>query len=221
VVSPIVIDVQNLEFAWDNANAFMRVPEFQVRTGEKILIVGESGVGKSSLLMLLSGMAIPQRGKLEVFGINVSGLSASERDLWRARSIALIFQSFNLIPYLSVIENVQLGCVWSGTVFDVQRAEYLLSQLGLEASLFHKRAMNLSVGQQQRVAIARALISDAKLILADEISSALDEKSKLQLIEFLFKEIRLGEKTLLWVSHQELKCRFDRIIDMRDWRTEE
>lgn len=219
-----VIEVKNLSFGWLPNQPVLDIPNLSVSAGEKIFLVGGSGSGKSTLLGLIAGVFAGHTGTLNVFDQCIADLSAAKRDKLRADHMGVIFQQFNLVPYLSPLENVLLTARFSkqrrgrmGAAGAVQRATALdmLHQLGLpDDAVTDRKATSLSVGQQQRVAAARALVGGPELIIADEPTSALDSDSRDQFIEALLHHA--SDATVIFVSHDErLAHHFDRTIDMR------
>lgn len=205
-----VIAVNGLEFRWQPDDApTLQIEHFSVQQGERIFIKGESGSGKSTLLSLLGGVLTPQQGSIELLGQRVNQLPAAQRDRFRADHIGFIFQMFNLIPYLSVVENVLLPLHFSKRrkqrVIEKgpleTEAKRLLSHLDLHGELLKRRVTKLSVGQQQRVAAARALIGSPELVIADEPTSSLDTDRREAFIDLLIKECNAAGNTLLFVSH--------------------
>lgn len=199
------------------------IPQLEVKRGEHLFIEGPSGCGKSTLLGLLGGISVPNSGTVEVLDQDLTELSARQRDSFRADHIGYIFQMFNLLPYLSLTDNVTLPCKFSQRrrqrLADADgspqnRAEQLLKSLGLEQIMQQNRPVSeLSIGQQQRVAAARALIGAPEFIIADEPTSALDRASSKDFIELLFSECEQHGSTLILVSHDtELGLHFDRRI---------
>ncbi|MDP2751587.1 MAG: ABC transporter ATP-binding protein [Rhodocyclaceae bacterium] len=209
----------DLNFRWPRQlTPCLIIPSFIVAAGERVFLHGPSGSGKSTLLALLGGIAQPQTGKVEVLGQDLNDLSGHSRDRFRADHIGFIFQQFNLLPWLSALDNVLLPCV-----FSMRRKRYignahkeatrLLAHLDLTADLWRKPAAELSVGQQQRVAAARALMGKPEIIIADEPTSALDAKRQQIFIDLLLTESAAVGATLLFVSHDErLAAHFDRRI---------
>jgi putative ABC transport system ATP-binding protein len=208
------IDLTGIEFAWDTSPV-LKLDAFSVDRGEKVFVGGPSGVGKSSLLSVLSGVAVPQTGSVKLLGQELSGMRGAERDGFRADHIGYIFQMFNLVPFLSVVENVTLPLRYSKKrserVGDAEaEAIRLLEHLGM-AEFSGKRVMDLSVGQQQRVAAARALIGKPEIVLADEPTSALDKENSKAFVELLFEECAEAGSSLVFVSHDpDLAPMFDR-----------
>lgn len=222
-----VIDISNLTFRWARQHAdILAIPQFTVQQGEKVFLKGPSGSGKSTLLGLLSGINQPTSGDVSILGQKLSELKASQRDTFRANHIGYIFQMFNLLPYLSVLENVMLPCRFSSLRQQrissnlEQEAKRLLAQLHLPQDCLHKPISELSIGQQQRVAAARALMGQPELLIADEPTSALDQNNREAFIELLMAECERSNTTLLFVSHdQTLEGLFDRTVALNDINT--
>lgn len=225
-MSQAVIDIHDLTFHWKpDQPEVLDIPDLRLEAGEKLFLVGHSGSGKSTLLSLLAGVILPQQGSLSVLGKNLLQLSAAQRDHFRADHVGFIFQMFNLIPYLSVLDNVTLPLrfsrsrrehVASRSDSEQKEAQRLLDDLGLsDPALLARPVTELSVGQQQRVAAARSLIGAPELLIADEPTSALDPHHRKAFIELLFKECEAQGSTLLFVSHDHsLGGQFDRQLDM-------
>lgn len=219
-----VIELKDVRFSWsDNPNPTLDIPSLIVKRGEHVFIKGPSGCGKSTLLSLLTGIASCDRGSLTVLGSELSSLSQTQRDKFRADNIGYIFQQFNLLPYLSVIDNVVLPCHFSklrkqGVEGDLkQQAINLLQRLHLPDELLDKPVVELSIGQQQRVAAARALIGKPKLIIADEPTSALDFANRTAFIELLMEQVEKANSTLVFVSHDPtLEKLFDTGLNLQD-----
>ena len=222
--SPPVLVVDNLRFAWPSSPVRIEVGKLTVAPGERWLLQGRSGSGKSTLLQLLGGVIVPADGYVALLGQDWAVLTAAQRDMRRADHVGFVFQQFNLVPYLSALENVLLPCRFSarrrraaersGTLVD--EALRLLRALGLgEDGVGRRHAARLSVGQQQRVAAARALIGRPALVLADEPTSALDADNTRAFVELLFEEARTAETAIVLVSHDpSLQPYFDRHLTM-------
>lgn len=221
-----VVNVRDLVFAWRaDLTPVLSLAELTIDSGEKVFIKGPSGCGKSTLLSLLGGVTTPQQGDVTVLSSPLQQLDQGERDRFRADHIGFVFQMFNLIPYLSVVENVTLPCRFSARrraqaeARDGIQAEAarLLAHLGLgDGGLMNKPATELSVGQQQRVAVARALLGAPEIIVADEPTSALDSDLRDTFIRLLMAECEGRGATLLFVSHDAgLASFFDRVIDLQ------
>lgn len=218
----VAIEQMRFERAADDGFA-LDLPDLQLGAGERVFLHGPSGSGKSTLLNLIAGVLTGYQGSLRVFGAELSSLSARERDAMRGDRIGFIFQQFNLLPYLSVLENVLMPCRVSGVRRDAVLAQEsleacgkrLLSELGLDATLFDRSASALSVGQQQRVAAARALIGRPGLIIADEPTSALDRDNCDSFLELLLSQCAQHDTSVLFVSHdRELSKHFDRSVSL-------
>jgi putative ABC transport system ATP-binding protein len=221
------IALDDVRFVWPGPNGFvLEIPGFEVLRGEKVLLVGPSGSGKSTLLSLIAGVVVPDAGSVRVLGARLEGLSAPARDRFRAAHVGVIFQLFNLLPYLPVLDNVLLPLTFAparrakaGERGDVRdEARRLLERLHLEPALAGQLAATLSVGQQQRVAAARALIGRPEIVMADEPTSALDRDRQLAFLDLLMSELDASGGTLLMVSHDEsLGPRFDRVLRLDDF----
>ncbi|MFO1422738.1 MAG: ABC transporter ATP-binding protein [Candidatus Competibacteraceae bacterium] len=220
------IAIGGLRFRWRPDRPWvLDIPAFTLAAGERLFLAGPSGSGKSTLLALIAGIHRATEGKIAVLGADLTALSGSARDRFRADRLGVIFQMFNLLPYLSVLENVTLPCRFStarraraiaaaGSVS--AEARRLLAHLGLgDPGLEGRAAAELSVGQQQRVAAARALIGRPDLIVADEPTSALDADRRLDFVELLRRECASAGAALLFVSHdRSLAGHFDRVVEL-------
>ena len=228
----LAIAIHDLLFKWPGADAFsLAVPELQIACGEKVFLLGASGSGKSTLLNLIAGVLTPQQGSIRILDTDFSQLSARQKDRFRARHIGLVFQQFNLIPYLDVETNIRLASSFVGSPGPVstststsksdanaapQRMRALLEGLQLDPALLKRRADSLSVGQQQRVAIARAMINQPALLIADEPTSALDTDARDSFMQLLLGLQASAGTTIVFVSHdRSLATGFDRVVDMR------
>lgn len=203
-----LVHLSQIEFSYPGATLpTLRIPEFKVEAGERIFLFGPSGTGKSTFLEILAGVLVPQMGEVCLLDRKIHEMSPADRDHFRADHIGYIFQSFNLIPYLNVQENIELPLHFSSVrrsrlkqpsvAAEVRR---LAEGLGIE-ELLTRRVTELSVGQQQRVAVARALIGAPELILADEPTSALDMDHRSRFLKLLFSMAKEAGTTVLFVSH--------------------
>ena len=208
------MDIAQLRFGWrDDLDPVLAIETLRIERGERVFIEGPSGSGKNTLLSLIAGVVTPQQGTINVSGVHLNALNGSSRDRFRADHIGFIYQMFNLIPYLSVIENVTLPCRFSEkrrlkaasrAADEKGAALQLLAQLGMDGdSVVNQPVTQLSVGQQQRVAAARALIGEPELIIADEPTSSLDADRREAFIQLLFNECRRQATTLIFVSHDK------------------
>ncbi len=221
-----LIDIDALEFRWRQPGPpTLSIDALQVSVGERLFVKGPSGSGKSTLLSLLAGVATAQGGSVRVLDQPLERLGSVARDHFRADHIGYIFQLFNLIPYLSVVENVLLPARFStrrraralargGSLED--EAGRLLARLDMaDPRLMTTPVTALSTGQQQRVAAARALMGSPELLIADEPTSALDTDRRESFIRLLFDECRDAGLTLVFVSHDgALERLFDRAVDL-------
>jgi putative ABC transport system ATP-binding protein len=214
------IEVEALRFSWPGQPTLLAIENFRVARGERVFLRGPSGSGKSSLLGLVGGVIAPGSGAVRVLGQDLGQLGAADRDRFRGEHIGFVFQMFNLIPYLSVRENVLLALRFApgraarvGAAAGAETAR-LLTALGVgDASLLDRSVTTLSIGQQQRVAAARALIGRPGLVIADEPTSALDHDARASFLELLLAECRAAGTTLLFVSHDPtLAAAFDRSV---------
>ncbi|WP_229721825.1 ABC transporter ATP-binding protein [Marinobacterium nitratireducens] len=203
----------------------LNIASLRVETGESLFLRGPSGSGKSTLLSLIGAVVTPDGGRIRVLGQELGSLAGAARDRFRADHLGVIFQLFNLLPYLSVLENVVLPCHFSGrrrrrTIENTGSPETegrrLLEHLGLGDPLILSRPVSeLSVGQQQRVAAARALIGAPEILIADEPTSALDTDARDAFIALLCAEAARVGSSLLFVSHDAALARdFDRQLDL-------
>ena len=223
-----VIEIRDLKFRWPKAQSdLLEIPKFELTTGERVFLQGASGSGKSSLLALLGGVARPRSGDVTLLGHGLNHLPQKRIDQLRADHIGFVFQLFNLVPYLSALNNVMLPCRFSlrrrqqaqssGQSIEAE-AVRLLKQLELsEHDLLDRPVTGLSIGQQQRVAVARALIGSPELIIADEPTSALDEGTRERFLELLFSECETRAIAVLLVSHDaRIGPLFDRQVNLRE-----
>ncbi len=226
-MQPFLIQLNAVTFAWPGQPRLLDIDSFALAVGERVFLKGPSGSGKTTLLGLLGGVLLPDSGSIRLLGEDLSGLSAARRDRFRADHTGYIFQMFNLLPYLSVVENVTLPCRFSAvrharaltrSASLDQAAMDLLAGLGLsEPALLRRPVTELSIGQQQRVAAARALIGSPELVIADEPTSALDADTHEAFLRLLFAECERGGSSLLFVSHDSsLEPLFDRALSLRD-----
>jgi putative ABC transport system ATP-binding protein len=215
-----VLAIEALRFGWPGAAApCIDIEALHVAAGETLFLHGPSGCGKSTLLSLMAGVLVADAGRVSLLGHDWAALSGAGRDRCRVAHVGYIFQQFNLLPYLSVIDNVLLPCRFSPRRREQAaqsgsprvQAEALLDGMGLEKSLWRRTAMQLSVGQQQRVAAARALIGRPALVIADEPTSALDEDHRNAFLDVLLASCQAHRSALVFVSHdQRIATRFGR-----------
>ena len=214
-----MIDIEPLRFAWTPGGSdTLALGRLHVAHGQTLFLHGPSGCGKSTLLGLLAGVLLPTQGRVCLLGQDWAALKPGQRDAFRADHVGVIFQQFNLLPYLSVLDNVTLPCRFSSVRRERCQAaggpeavaQNWLQRMGLPQALWMRRADALSVGQQQRVAAARALMGQPELILADEPTSALDAALRQDFMGWLLQAARDAGSTLVCVSHDEQQAaRFD------------
>jgi putative ABC transport system ATP-binding protein len=220
-----MIELQDLRFRWPGATAdTVAIDALRIEAGRSVFLHGPSGCGKSTLLGLLAGVLLPQQGQVRLLGTEWAALSSARRDAFRARHVGYVFQQFNLLPYLSVLDNVLLPCRFSAerraraaaTAGSLDAAaKSLLDQVGIGQPLWTRAASLLSVGQQQRVAAARALIGSPELLIADEPTSALDAALRDGFMDLLLTQCRATGSTLVFVSHDErLAAHFDERVSL-------
>ncbi|NBB92076.1 MAG: ATP-binding cassette domain-containing protein [Gammaproteobacteria bacterium] len=216
-----LLELRDLRFAWRRDHAdVIALDAFSLKAGERVFLYGPSGSGKSTLLALIAGLARPDRGGIRFAGTQLEALRGPARDRFRADHVGVIFQQFNLLPWLDVLGNVILPCRFSrlraeraGSV--QQSARQLLAAMDLDQAMWSRKAGDLSVGQQQRAAAARALIGAPELVLADEPTSALDSDRRDAFLGLLFEQVASAGATLLFVSHDTaLADRFDRQVSL-------
>ena len=217
-----VLQFGGTRYRWPGAaHDVLSIDDLTVAAGERVLVQGASGSGKSTLLSLAAGVLLPQAGQVHVLGREWRSLRAGARDRRRADHIGYVFQQFNLLPFLSVLDNVLLPCRFSrGRAGRCEggpdrAAQRLLQALGLAPALWPRPASALSVGQQQRVAAARALIGRPELVIADEPTSALDEAHRDAFLRLLLQECEAAGSALLFVSHDpRLAPHFTRVLPL-------
>jgi putative ABC transport system ATP-binding protein len=217
-----VLRAEALRFAWPGAAApCIDIELFEIEAGEAVFLHGPSGCGKSTLLSLLAGVLVADAGRVTLLDQDWAALSGTGRDRQRVAHVGYIFQQFNLLPYLSVLDNVLLPCRFSARRREQAgreggaraQAAQLLEAMGLPQALWKRQAMQLSVGQQQRVAAARALIGHPEVVIADEPTSALDEDRREAFLDVLLTACAVNNSALVFVSHdQRIAQRFARHV---------
>jgi putative ABC transport system ATP-binding protein len=217
-----MIAISNLEFSYPTGNFFLQIPEFSVEQHEKIAVIGPSGTGKTTLLNLIAGIIVPNRGTINVNDTSVDQLSDAQRRQFRITHIGFVFQDFELLDYLNVYDNILHPYrITKALHLDSpvrQRTRMLAEEMGIGDKL-KRRANDLSQGERQRAAICRALLPQPRLILADEATGNLDPENKTRILDLLFRAVQEHDTTLLAVTHDhELLKKFDRIVDFKNFR---
>ena len=217
------VDIEQLIFSYRGSKAVLRIPALAIAKSEKIFLHGPSGSGKTTLLGILAGVLNATEGRVTILGQDLARMSGPRRDALRGSHIGYIFQMFNLIPYLNVLENIILPCRISperrrrlNGRSQQDEAKKLAERLGI-GPIVNDNVVDLSVGQQQRVAAARALIGAPELIIADEPTSSLDEDHREGFLQLLFDQCREIGSTLIFVSHdRRMMPLFDRAVSLAE-----
>lgn len=207
-MSKNLISVENLNYSLgDNTKFSLKINKFILKKSDSFLIYGDSGLGKSTFLNLLSGTLRPQEGTINILGTNIVDSSSAVKDKIRGDHFGIVFQTFNLLPYITVKNNILLGKAYSNRkqlLSSNDEVKILMDKLSLNyKDLVDRKAYELSIGQQQRVAVARALIGKPEIIIADEPTSALDQDNQKEFINLLFKSLDENEQGLIMVSHNK------------------
>jgi putative ABC transport system ATP-binding protein len=217
------VDIENLSFSYRPPETVLKITELNIAKGERIFLHGPSGSGKTTLLGILAGVLKANEGSVKVLGQDLTRMSGPARDALRGAHIGYIFQMFNLIPYLNVLDNIMLPCRISqerqqrlnGRSRE-DEAIKLAARLGI-GKIVTDNVVALSVGQQQRVAAARALLGAPELIIADEPTSSLDEDHREGFLQLLFEQCRDLGSTLIYVSHdRRMMPLFDRAVSLAE-----
>ena len=218
-----MISFPNISFQYPDSDFHLEFDELSFQSGSKSAVIGPSGFGKTTLLNLISGIYIPQKGSVIVNGKTVNGLNDPERRNFRLTNIGFVFQDFKLLEYLKVMDNILLPFRINKVLNMVDRvrvhAREIASLMDIEDKL-SKYPNKLSQGERQRVAICRALLNDPHLILADEPTGNLDPENKMKIMQVLFDYVTEKGSSLITVTHDhELLKGFDRIVDFKDFYT--
>ncbi len=216
-----MIKIGNLLFSYDEGDFSLEIPELKVAHGETVAIVGPSGSGKTTLLNLIAGTATPQSGQVTTNGYEISGLDDAARRDFRIANIGLVFQEFELLEYLNVLDNILLPYRINRTLhLDTgvrERAKAIAERVGIGDKL-GRYADQLSQGEKQRVAVIRALVVQPPLLLADEPTGNLDPLNKDRVLDILLQYVNDNAATLVTVTHDhDILHRFQRVIDFKDF----
>jgi putative ABC transport system ATP-binding protein len=221
------VELEGVQFGWPDETPLLSIERLELSPGERLFIHGPSGSGKSTLLGLIAGIQLPTQGSVKLLGTDLRAVTAGARDRLRGNELGFVFQQFNLVPYLSVLDNVLLPLTFArgrrercgGMEAARTAAAQLLERLGIEDFLAPRRPAELSVGQQQRVAVARALLGGPQLIICDEPTSALDAGARDSFLDVLLAEASNSGAAILFVSHDAaLASHFDRTVEMSSFR---
>lgn len=215
-----MLAIQNVKKSYQEPGGsrlpILDVPSLEVTPGEQVVIRGRSGCGKTTLLNAISGLTTIDSGAITIAGVEVTRLQEVGRDRFRARNLGYVFQTFNLLPAFTALENVLLGMTFTGQSRDRHRAVDLLDRVGLSHRLHHK-PQAMSVGEQQRTAVARALVNKPKLLLADEPTANIDPAHQQQVVDLLRGVCRDENVAMLLVTHSpEVAEQFDRVEHLED-----
>lgn len=214
-----MISCRAVSFAYPDNTFGLRVKSLTIKKGETVAVVGPSGCGKTTLVNLVSGIYTPQKGEIEIDGVEISKFGVADRQDFRIARMGLIFQEFELLAYLNVLENImlpyRLNPILAIDEKVLNRAKRLAIAVGLEDRT-QRFPNKLSQGERQRVAVCRALITEPKVLLCDEPTANLDPKNRDAILDMLFKYCKQSNTTLLMVTHDyEILSRFDTVIDSR------
>ena len=210
-----MLQLQNIKKSFTQPNGevlpVLDIPDFRMASGEQAVMIGRSGGGKTTLLHVIAGISRATEGEVTIDGVQLNQLSEAGCDRFRAARIGYVFQTFNLLPAFTALENVLLGMTFARNRHDLFRAQQLLERVGLKDRLKHKPS-TMSVGEQQRVAVARALANSPRLLLADEPTANIDPANQQKIIDLIRETASEEQISLLLVTHaMEVANQFDRI----------
>jgi ABC-type lipoprotein export system ATPase subunit len=216
-----VIAISDLEFQFPHSDFRLAVPALEIAGAERVAIIGPSGSGKTTLLHLISGILSPSRGAIRVLDHDLSTLSDAGRRAFRVAQIGLVFQSFELVGYLNVFENILLPYRLNPALKLTPEIKARVARLAGETGIEHRLGYfphRLSQGERQRVAICRAMLPEPPLLLADEPTGNLDPLAKQRVVDILYQQVERTGATLLMVTHDtEIAARFPRVLNCRDF----
>ncbi len=210
-----MLEIRNLQKSYaeptGNRLLILDIPQLDVAEGEQVVLRGESGGGKTTLLHIISGIISADSGSIRLDGTELTNFSEATRDRIRADKMGYVFQTFNLLPAFTALENVRLGMTFARKKMNAERGKELLNKVGLSDRM-HYLPSQLSVGQQQRVAVARALANKPRLLLADEPTANVDPVNQKRIIDLIKDVCREESVAILLVTHSdEIASRFERI----------
>ena len=217
----VVIEVQDLDFRYAEGDFLLRVPRLAIERGTTVAVVGPSGCGKTTLLNLVAGIASPRSGSVTTHDVDIGSITERERRDFRIRHIGLVFQEFELLEYLNVLDNIllpyRINATLKLTSQVCDRASLLARDVGI-ADKLGRHPDKLSQGEKQRVAVCRALLTEPVLLLADEPTGNLDPRNKGRVLDILFDYAERSAATLVTVTHDlDLVDRFSRVVDFRQF----
>ncbi|QDU97955.1 ABC transporter ATP-binding protein [Lignipirellula cremea] len=210
-----MLHLENVKKSYRQPNGevlpILDIPRFDVASGEQMVLIGDSGCGKTTLLHVIAGISKADSGVVAVDRVNLARYSESTRDRIRAEKIGYVFQTFNLLPGFTALENVLLGMTFARGKRDPARARQLLDRVGLGHRIGHKPS-HMSVGEQQRVAVARSLANRPQLLLADEPTANVDPRNQQHIVELIRKTCEEEQITLVMVTHsRDVADQFKRV----------
>ncbi len=219
-MSAPVVRVHDLSFRYGEGDFHLQIPELEVARASSAAFIGPNGSGKTTLLHLIAGIALPQAGRIETNGVDVTNLSESARREFRIKNVGLVFQEFELLEYLSVLDNVllpyRINPALELTPEVRERAQTVADQVGIGDKLA-RYPRQLSQGERQRVAVCRAVLTEPAVLMADEPTGNLDPLNKGRVLDILFDYAEASGTTLLTVTHDhDLLGRFERVVDFKD-----
>ena len=219
-MSTPIIRVRDLSFRYGEGDFHLRIPELEFGRASSAAFIGPSGSGKTTLLHLIAGIALPHAGRIETNGVDVTKLSESARREFRIKNVGLVFQEFELLEYLSVLDNVllpyRINPALELTAEVRERAHAVADQVGIGDKLA-RYPTQLSQGERQRVAVCRAVLTEPALLMADEPTGNLDPLNKGRVLDILFDYAEASGTTLLTVTHDHaLLERFERVVDFQE-----
>lgn len=216
-----MVRIEDLDFRYGEGDFRLAIPTLRVEKATTTAFIGPSGSGKTTLLNLIAGIALPGTGRIETSGVEVSALSDDQRRRFRVGTIGLVFQEFELLEYLTVLDNILLPYrIHSALTLSSEvreRAARLAERVGISDKL-HRHPRRLSQGERQRVAVCRAVLTDPPLLLTDEPTGNLDPVNRERVLDILFDYVEESGTTLVSVTHDhEILERFGRVVDFRDF----
>jgi ABC-type lipoprotein export system ATPase subunit len=218
-----MVQITDMQFRYGESGFRLDIPTLEIGLAEKVSFIGPSGSGKTTLLNLIAGISVPENGQIRIGTREITGLSDANRRNFRVSNIGLVFQQFELLEYLSVLDNIVLPYRINPTLALTsavrERAEHLADQVGI-ADKLGRYPHRLSQGERQRVAVCRAVMTEPSLVLADEPTGNLDPANKMRVLDILLEYIDSNGATLVTVTHDhEILERFDRVVDFRDFHS--